>query len=245
MGMTEPRSIPNITLTATPDRVCDAESVDLFTVTGRGVHNPEYNHRVRRFGNTLLLSAIPTVISLATRGGPAPTVHAVEIWATVTVDGRTYTITPRPCADPILIETTPTAMQQDTAWAESRGLPSRMGLEHIAPATVRNAVGEDQADAIREHIARGHRDPASPHADCSCAQSVYRCYECRRDMGLVPSGTPLERALDYPGRPAVIVVQDCIDTLRGMLKPDPFNGPQYQAYQEALQDAVRALGGEV
>lgn len=86
-------------------RIAVAESHALFRVTGKGVHNREFRHRVIKFADGLvLLSAQPIVIA----ANKVPTedydAGTVAIGDTLTVDGREFVVTARDLADPVLVE---------------------------------------------------------------------------------------------------------------------------------------------
>lgn len=90
----------------TPNAVCDAQSADLFWVTGPRVFNREFPHRVVRFsdgqGNAYLtLMAEPVVFDQ--RGTGTSASASVRIGETIEVDGDHYVVTNRPLQDPTLI----------------------------------------------------------------------------------------------------------------------------------------------
>jgi len=82
----------------------DAQSRELFRVRGRGVHNPEFWHRIIRMGSDLQLMAQPGVISNGRMASDQQFVAApVHIGSYMLVDGTGYKITARTLADPELV----------------------------------------------------------------------------------------------------------------------------------------------
>lgn len=93
-----------IKLYKTPGSIAVAKSRALFRVTGRGVHNREFNHRVIKFKKEgLILSAQPSVISNQYLPNKDYDAGTIAIGDTLTVDGVEYIVTARSLADPILV----------------------------------------------------------------------------------------------------------------------------------------------
>ncbi len=93
-----------VTTVAGTSSYVERESQALFRVTGRGVHNPEFQHRVTFYSDgKVLLSAQSTVIALHAIPTSDYRAGTVAIGDTLLVDGTEYVVTARPLADPELV----------------------------------------------------------------------------------------------------------------------------------------------